>query len=90
MSPERRRTHIWVMIARHAFTPRDDGGRAKWLHCFSRTIPRYVDNPRLSPPSGGGAPIAGVFGCQSLDFECRYSIQRDRADFTMLSPELLT
>jgi hypothetical protein len=74
------------MIARHAFTPRIDGERAKWLHCFSQTIPRYVDNPRLSPPTGGGTPIAGVFGCQSLDFECRYNIQPDRADFTMLSP----
>jgi len=86
MSPERRRTHIWDMIARHAFTPRDVGERARWLHCFSRMIPRYLENPRVSPPQGGGTSFAGVFGCQSLDFECRYSIQPDRADFTMLRP----
>lgn len=82
MNPERRRTHIWVMIARRAFTPRNDGEREKWLHCFYQAIPRYVDNSLLSAPRSG----RGMLGCRSLDFECRYNIQPDRADFTMLIP----
>jgi hypothetical protein len=76
---------VWEIIVRRAFTPRDGGERAAWLRCFSRSIPQYLDDPtpqRLS----AGASFAGTFGCSCLDFECQYSIQSERADFTLLVP----
>jgi len=85
MNDERRRTHVWDIIARHAFMPRGDGERANWLVCFSKSIPKYLDNSILTMPRGG-VSFAGTFGCICLDFECQYSIQSERADFTFLVP----
>ena len=85
MNDARRRTHVWDIIARHAFTPRDDGNRADWLMCFSQSIYQYLDDPTLTIPRPG-VSFAGAFGCRCLDFECRYNIQSERADFTLLVP----
>jgi hypothetical protein len=85
MNDSRRRTHVWEIIARHAFMPRNDRDRAYWLGCFSRSIYQYLDDPILRVPRGG-MPLDGTFGCISLDFECRYRIQSECADFTLLVP----
>ena len=85
MSAARRRTHVWDIIGRHAFTPRHGGDCAVWLNCFSRSIPQYLDDSTLTMPRAG-VSFAGAFGCRCLDFECRYSIQSERADFTFLVP----
>jgi hypothetical protein len=86
MNDARRRTHIWDIIARHAFTPRDVGDRAAWLHCFTKSIYQYLDDPTPPRVRPAGASFAGAFGCHCLDFECHYSIQSERADFTLLVP----
>jgi hypothetical protein len=85
MNAERRRTHVWEIIARHAFTPRNDRDRAAWLFCFSKSIYNYLDVPIVEMPQSG-VSFAGTFGCRSLDFECQYNIQPERADFTLLVP----
>lgn len=82
---ERRRTHIWHAIIRNAFAPSDAGTRATWLTCFYQTIPIYVDSPVFSKfPNKYGESFLGEIGCSSLDFLCKYKIQPERADFTML------
>lgn len=86
MNDAHRRTHVWDIIARHAFTPRDVSHRAAWLHCFSKSIPQYLDDSLLTMPRQTGASFAGKFECCCLDFECQYNIQSERADFTLLVP----
>jgi len=86
MNDARRRTHVWEIIARHAFMPRDDRDRANWLSCFSKSISQYLDDPTPPTRTRAGVSFAGAFGCRCLDFECGYSIQSERADFTFRVP----
>ena len=81
---EHRRTHIWHAIVRNAFAPSDAGTRATWLNCFCQTIPMYLDTPVLKFPGRYGESFSGEIGCSSLEFLCKYKIQPERADFTML------
>lgn len=83
MNDTRRRTHVWNIITRRAFSPRDVRDRAAWLNCFSKSIPQYLDDPILTMPHAG-LSLSGTFGCSCLDFECQYSIKSERADFTLL------
>jgi hypothetical protein len=84
MDDARRRTHVWDIIARHAFTPRNDGDRAAWLSCFTQSIPQYLDDPTRPTRTRTRLSFSGTFGCRCLDFECRYSIRNERSDFTLL------
>lgn len=84
MSAEHRRTQIWHAIVRSAFSPCDPRARATWLRCFSNVIPDYVDTPVVKFPGQYGESFSGEIGCSSLDFLCKYKIQPERADFTML------
>ena len=77
-------THIWYAIVRNAFSPHAPRARATWLSCFSKVISIYVDTPVVKFPGQYGESFLGEIGCSSLEFLCKYKIQPERADFTML------
>lgn len=81
---ERRRAHVWHSIVRNAFSPHDPRAQATWLNCFSRVIFTYIDTPQMKFPRQSGVSFFGEIGCSSLDFVCKYNIQPERADFTLL------